>query len=218
MIRKPLQKPAGRVMTCCACRIARACCAALLFLALIAPCRAEQPVVVQLDPSGQWQGLQGVVSLMLAGDALTFSYSAVFGATAHLCDGIGVAGLVKDGEYHYVDDQGTVAFLVDGASVRMRPVAGIPSFCGANWPGDDFSKNGYTPLHTCTVTVPKTFFHRAMRMPPERRKGFVLQGDKVEIVATCIDGGDAWVFARYHGAKRSTVGMLKKDDLECLAY
>jgi hypothetical protein len=218
MIGNPLQKPAGRVLFGWACKAARTCCSALLFLALLAPCRAEQPEVLQVDPSGQWQGLHGVVSLMLTGDALTFSYSAVFGVTAHLCDGVGVAGLVKDGEYHYIDDQGTVAFLVDKASVKMRTVAGIPSFCGANWPGDDFSKKGYERVRKCTVAVPKSFFHVAMRTPPERRKGFVLQGDQVETVATCFDGGDTWVFGRYRGAKSSTVGMLKKDDLECLAY
>jgi hypothetical protein len=49
---------------------------------------------------------------MLTGVTLSFSYSAVFGGTAHLCDGVGVAGLVATGEYHYVDEQGAVAFIV----------------------------------------------------------------------------------------------------------
>jgi hypothetical protein len=168
-----------------------------------------------IDPSGHWKGLHGVLSLMLAGDALTFSYSAVFGATAHLCDGVGVAGLVKNGEYHYVDEQGTVAILVDEKGVRMRTVDGIASFCGANWPGDDFTRDGYEPATLCTVSIPKAYFHVAMRIPPDRRKGFVLKGNRVETVSTCFDGGDDWVFARFRGAKITTVGMLRKDALDC---
>jgi hypothetical protein len=168
-----------------------------------------------IDPSGQWKGQHGVLSLMLAGDALTFSYSAVFGATAHLCDGVGVAGLMKEGEYHYVDKQGTVAFLVDENGVMMRTVDGIASFCGANWPGDDFTRDGYESLTHCIVSVPKAYFHVAMRTPPDRRKGFVLKGDRVETVSTCFEGGDDWVFARFRGPEISTVGMLRKDTLEC---
>jgi hypothetical protein len=168
-----------------------------------------------IDPSGQWKGRHGVLSLMLAGDALTFSYSAVFGATAHLCDGVGVAGLVKNGEYHNVDEQGTVAILVDENGVRMRTVDGIASFCGANWPGDDFTRDGYESATLCTVSVPKAYFHVAMRTPPDRRKGFVLKDDRVETVYTCFEGGDDWVFARFRGSKITTVGMLRKDALEC---
>ena len=120
----------------------------ILSLCLVNPAYSRE--VRTIDPSGQWQGLHGVLSLMLAGDTLSFSYSAVFGATAHLCDGVGVAGLVADGEYHYVDAQGTVAFSITTQGVKMRTVQGIASFCGANWPGDEFTRPGYkpvTPLH-----------------------------------------------------------------------
>jgi hypothetical protein len=168
-----------------------------------------------IDPSGQWKGLHGVLSLMLAGDALTFSYSAVFGETAHLCDGVGVAGLVKKSEYHYVDEQGTVAVLVDENGVRMRTVDGIASFCGADWPGDEFTRDGYESATLCTVSAPRAYFHVAMRPPPERRKGFVLEGNRVETVSTCFEGGDEWVFARFRGAEITTVGMLRKDALDC---
>jgi hypothetical protein len=169
-----------------------------------------------IDPSGQWKSLHGVLSLMLAGDALSFSYSAVFGATAHLCDGVGVAGLVKNGEYHYVDDHGTVAFLVDENGVRMRTVDGIASFCGAYWPGDDFSRDGYEPTTQCVVYESRAYFHVVMRSPPDRRKGFALKGDRVETVSTCFEGGDDWVFARFRGPNITTVGMLRRDALDCL--
>jgi hypothetical protein len=169
-----------------------------------------------IDPSGQWQGRHGVLSLMLAGDALSFSYSAVFGATAHLCDGVGVAGLVADGEYHYVDEQGAVAFLVTAQGVTMRTVNGIASFCGANWPGDEFTRPGFKPVTRCFVAAPKAHFHVVRRAPPLRRQAYVIQGDQVDIVPTCFEGGDDWVFARFRGPRATTAGLLRKEALNCL--
>ena len=169
-----------------------------------------------MDPSGQWQGLHGVLSLMLTGDALSFCYSAVFGATAHLCDGVGVAGLVANGEYHYVDEQGTVAFLVTEQGVTMRTVDGIASFCGANWPGDEFTRQGYKAVSRGTVAEPKVHFHVVMRAPPVRRQAYVLKGDRVDVVPACFEGGDAWVLARFKGPKAVTVGLLRKEALDIL--
>jgi hypothetical protein len=168
-----------------------------------------------MDPSGQWQGLHGVLSLMLAGDALSFCYSAVFGATAHLCDGVGVAGRVAANEYHYADEQGVVAFTITGQGVRMITVKGIASFCGANWPGDEFTKQGYKATQRCTVSEPKAHFHVVMRTPPTPRQAYVIKGDRVEAVPACFEGGDAWVLARFRGSRAATVGLLKKYALEC---
>jgi hypothetical protein len=189
--------------------------ALLLVLSLCLAYPAHAREIKTIDPSGQWQGLHGVVSLMLTGDALSFSYSAVFGATAHLCDGVGVAGLVADGEYHHVDEQGTVAFIITGQGVKIRTVSGIASFCGANWPGDEFTSQGYKRVSHCTVSDPKAYFHVVMRTPPVRRQAYVLQGDRVEVVPACFEGGDAWVMARFKGPRGTTVGLLKKDALNC---
>jgi hypothetical protein len=185
----------------------------VLSLCLANPAQSRE--IKTIDPSGQWQGLHGVLSLMLTGDALSFSYSAVFGATAHLCDGVGVAGLVADGEYHYVDEQGTVALVITGQGVKLRPVSGIASFCGANWPGDEFTRQGYKRVQPCTVSDPKAHFHVVMRTPPVRRQAYVLKGDRVDVVPTCFEGGDAWVMARFKGPRGTTVGLLKKDALIC---
>jgi hypothetical protein len=186
----------------------------VLTLVLLYPVHSQEAKTI--DPSGQWQGRHGVLSLMLAGDALSFCYSAVFGATAHLCDGVGVAGLVAEGEYHYVDDQGTVAFLVTHAGVSLRPVSGVPSFCGANWPGDEFTRQGYKPPQRGTVAVAKTHFHVVGRTPPQPQRGYVIRGDRVEVVPACFDGGDTWVLARFRGPKLATVGLLRKDDLKSI--
>lgn len=186
----------------------------LLWFCLANPSHSQE--LRTIDPSGQWQGLHGVLSLMLTGDALSFSYSAVFGATGHLCDGVGVAGLVADSEYHYVDDQGSVAFSVTEQGVKMRTVSGIASFCGANWPGDEFTRQGYEAVKRCTVAEPKVHFYVVKRQPPLRRQAYVIKGDRVEVVPSCFEGGDAWVLARFKGAKATTVGLLRKEALECL--
>jgi hypothetical protein len=188
----------------------------LLILALCQVNPAYSRDFPAMDLSGQWQGRHGVLSLMLAGDALSFSYSAVFGATAHLCDGVGVAGLVADGEYHYVDEQGAVAFLVTEQGVTMRTVNGIASFCGANWPGDEFTRLGFKPVARCSVAAPKAHFHVVMRAPPLRRQAYVIQGDQVDMVPTCFEGGDAWVFVRFRGPSATTAGLLRKEALNCL--
>jgi len=167
------------------------------------------------DPSGQWKSMHGVLSLMLAGDALSFSYSAVFGATGHICDGVGVAGLWKNGEYRYIDEHGTVAILVDENGVRMRTVDGIVSFCGAAWPGDVFTPQGYEPVTRCVVSEAKAYFHVVMRNPPERRRGYVLKGDVVETAPACFEGGDDWIFARFRGRQITTAGLLHRDALQC---
>ena len=169
-----------------------------------------------MDPSGQWQGQHGVLSLMLTGDALSFCYSAVFGATADLCDGAGVAGLVANGEYHYVDEQGAVAFIITEQGVTMRTVNGIASFCGANWPGDEFTRQGYKAVRRGTVAEPKVHFHVVRRGPPEQRQAYVIKGDRVDVVPACFEGGDGWVLARFKGPKAVTVGLLKKEALDFL--
>jgi len=191
----------------------------VLALALGMICSLASPAPAQefptIDPSGVWKGPHGVLSLMLAGDALSFTYSAVFGATAHLCDGVGVAGLVSPGEYHYVDEQGSVAFLVTEPGVRMQTVQGVPSFCGAHWPGETFTRAGFEAPARCRVSEPRAFFHVVMRPPLVRRQGYVVRGDQVEVVPAAFDGGDAWVLARFRGPGLATVGLLPKRALNC---
>ncbi|MFH0782389.1 MAG: hypothetical protein V2B20_10630, partial [Pseudomonadota bacterium] len=103
------------------------------------------------DPSGVWMGLHGTLTLMRAGDTLSFSYSAVFGSTAHICDGIGVAGFIGNGRWEYIDEQGSVIFTTRNGEVTMSPGQGIASFCGSNWPGDSFGEDGWKPAFRCTV-------------------------------------------------------------------
>jgi hypothetical protein len=167
------------------------------------------------DPSGGWASQIGVLSLMLHGDGLSFSYSAVFGPRAHLCDGAGVAGLVAAGRYEYADDEGTVAFLIEQDQVRMELVSGVASFCGADWAGDIFTIDGFSLPETCTVRVARSHFHIVDPIAPERRRGYVIEGDTVEAMAVRHEGGEAWLLARFVGPSSTTAGLLAGADLQC---
>jgi hypothetical protein len=189
--------------------------ALLLAAALAGPqLLAQTPDDRGFDPTGIWYGQQGPLVLVRAGDTLSFSYSGVFGATAHICDGIGVAGFVGDGTWEYVDAEGTVTFTTKDGKVTMEATKGIASFCGANWPGATFSKEGWKPAFNCTVTAPKARF-LTVAPSPEPRKGYVVKGDVVEAVGLVNESTPAWLLVRYVGKKQTTGGLLERDALEC---
>lgn len=172
-----------------------------------------------VDPSGAWNSQIGSLSLMLTGNALSFSYSSVFGPYAHICDGIGIAGLVTNEKairYEYVDESGnTVAFLITKDAIRMEPVSGTVPFCGAGWSGDRFTRDGYHPVERCKVTAKRAYFHGVGPLPPEKRYGYVIAGDAVEVLPLKNEGGEAFVLARFTGSQGTTVGLLKRRDLDC---
>lgn len=190
--------------------------AALLLAGALAfpPALAEGPDDRGFDPTGVWYGQQGPLVLVRAGDTLSFSYSGVFGATAHICDGIGVAGFVGDGKWDHVDDEGTVTFTTKGGKVTMEATKGIASFCGANWPGAEFVKEGWKPAFQCTVVSPRAHF-LTVAPSPEKRKGYVVKGDVVEAVGLVNESTPAWLLVRYFGKKQTTAGLLERDALEC---
>lgn len=167
------------------------------------------------DPSGLWKGPQGDLSLMLAGETLAFSYVSVFGPAAHICEGGGVAKRVGDGRYEFRDDQGTVAFLIGPDAVRLEPADGIASFCGANWPGETFVRDGYKPPRSCVVSEARAYFHAPGPLPPSRCRAYVVSGDPVEIAPIGQSGEAGWVLARFKGPRGVTAGLLRAADLKC---
>lgn len=168
-----------------------------------------------IDPSGGWRSRLGVLSLMLCGDTLSFSYSSVFHSAAHICDSAGVAGLVANNEYHYVDDQGTVAFIVNDEGVNLKLISGSASFCGAEWSGEHFSRDGFEPLEIREVDADKAFFFVVMTSPPDRRKGYVLRGDTLETAPCRHEGSEKYLLARFRGANGGcTAGLIEKDSLQ----
>lgn len=188
----------------------------LLLTAAGGPSAADPSDDRGFDPSGVWMGHHGPLVLMRAGDTLSFSYSAVFGATAHLCDGIGVAGFAGAGTWEFVDEQGTVTFTTRDDRVTMATTAGIASFCGAYWPGDIFTRDGWTPPFRCRITRDRAHFLVVGPLPPEPRRGYVVRGDWVEAVELVNESSPAWLLARFVGPQRTTAGLVERDALECL--
>ncbi len=170
-----------------------------------------------VDPSGTWESRIGTLSLLQYADTLSFSYVAVFGPTAHLCSGAGVAGLVGRNRYEFEDQQGTVAFTVAADRVEMRTVDGIASFCGAGWPGDVFPSDGFRPPAVCTVAVEQAVFHVVDHIEPEPRRASVIAGDRVEVVSAPHDPDGEWLLARFAGETLTTVGLLRAGDLRFVA-
>jgi hypothetical protein len=183
--------------------------------AVLAQAKGAVPDDRGFDPTGVWYGQHGPLALMRAGDTLSFSYSAVFGATAHMCDGIGVAGFVGDGKWEYSDDQGTVTFTTRDGKVTMHTSAGIASFCGANWPGETFTSDSWKPAFRCQVTVPKAHFFVVGLLPSAQRQGFVVKGDWVEAIGLVNESSAAWLLVRFVGKTSTTAGLLERDALEC---
>jgi hypothetical protein len=171
----------------------------------------------RLDPSGAWTSRIGELSLMHYADRLSFVYSAVFGPTAHICEGAGVAGLVGTDRYEYTDDQGTVAFAIRGAEVRMELLDGVASFCGAGWAGDRFRIEQFEPPTGCTVTVPHSYFHVVDHLLPERRPAHLSRGDAIEVVPAPLSGDESWILARFVGRQTTTMGLLTSADVDCAA-
>jgi hypothetical protein len=169
----------------------------------------------RLDPSGAWESDIGELSLMHHASGLSFSYLAVFAPSAHICEGAGVAGLVGRDRYEYVDEQGTIAFVVSDRAVRLELTEGIAPFCGAGWPGDSFSIERHKPPSRCEVTAERAYFHVTDHLQPERRGAFIVRGDQVETVHVELSFAERMVLGRFVRPQTAAVGLLRLDDLAC---
>jgi hypothetical protein len=166
-----------------------------------------------IDPSGVWSNQESTLSLLLTGDALSFSYASVFGDPVHICSGAGVAGLETENVYHNVDEQGTIAFEISQDKVRMYVVDGIPSFCGSGWAGETFSRSRFIAPKQVKVKAKKSRFYVVMPSPPWERKGYVVAGNIVEFVPVQHEDAEQYVLARYRGKHAFSVGLLLKNTL-----
>jgi hypothetical protein len=171
----------------------------------------------RLDPSGAWASPIGELALMHNANRLAFSYMAVFGETAHICEGAGVAGLVGRDRYEYPDEQGTVAFVITETEVRMELAEGIASFCGAGWAGDRFPTDRFQPPVDCTVATEHSHFHVVDTLELERTPFTVGMGSTVEVVPARHTGDETWVIARHVGPWKTAQGLLDRRHLDCPA-
>lgn len=87
--------------------------------------------------------------------------------------------------------------------------------CGAGWPGrDEFKRTPAQPLSACKVKAPRAYFH-ASDAANTQRKTYVVTGDAVEAVIPATEPD--LVPARFKGPRKSTVGLLERNQLECAA-
>lgn len=189
--------------------------AALLLLLVTPAVTLAQAPDQPPDPSGSWRSEIGELSVMLAGDALSFSYAAVFGATAHTCDGAGVAGLDGDGRWVWTDESGTVELVAAGDGLEVRLTEGVASFCGAGWGGDAFRRSSHRPPIRCTVEVERSHLHVVDPLTPARRRGYVVEGDEVQTAPVRNLELREFVLARFVGPRSTTAGLLRLEDLSC---
>ena len=90
-----------------------------------------------------------------------------------------------------------------------------PQCCGAGWPGaGSFDRAKVKPLPSCKVTAPKAFFH-ASDAKNTQRKAYVIAGDAVQAY---VPGAEPdFVPGRFQGPKAATVGLLKREQINCQA-
>jgi len=120
------------------------------FLLLAFPLLVATPALAS-DPTGTWHSEIGDLSLTRAGDDLSFTYTAVFGPTAHICEGAGVArfaGPLTGGgaAYAWTEGENRVSFEVRESGVTLLVTAGIAPFCGAGWSGDTLTRAHVAPV------------------------------------------------------------------------
>ncbi|MCP3141047.1 hypothetical protein [Pyxidicoccus xibeiensis] len=108
----------------------------------------------------------------------------------------------------------------DTWTLRLEPEQlvledGSPQCCGAGWPGREvLPRKGVTPLRGCKVTAPRAYFHDSDAKNTQR-KAFVVAGDAVQVYVPPLEPD--LVPARFAGAKSATVGLLRRDQLDCKA-
>jgi hypothetical protein len=91
----------------------------------------------------------------------------------------------------------------------------VTSCCGAGWPGaDSFTRAGVKSPQACKVKAPRAHF-LATEVGNPQRKAFVVAGDTVDVYVPADDPN--LVFARFKGPKKATVGLLKREELDCPA-
>jgi hypothetical protein len=102
-------------------------------------------------------------------------------------------------------------------SLKLEPtrlvLAGkAPMCCGAGWPGiDSFERSAVRGPSTCRVKAARADFFASQKASTPS-KAYVVAGDTVEVF---LPGSGRRVPARFKGARRTTAGLLERDQLEC---
>jgi hypothetical protein len=106
----------------------------------------------------------------------------------------------------------------DTWSLKLEPTRLVlegktPACCGMGWPGmDTFERSVVRAPSTCRVKAARAnFFDSQTASTP--RKAYVVAGDTVEVF---LSGSEPRrVPARFKGARKTTVGLLEREQLDC---
>jgi hypothetical protein len=177
-----------------------------LCLLLASPALAGEPSV---DLSGTYTTARGEAFSILEGKkGLVLWFDAVFGPSAHTCDCLVEAREQGPGRYTFTNELGGLRVENGRVVVELKH----PSCCGAGF-------GGFTPAslaqraipEQCTVKGSRALFHALDGRPA---RAYVVKGDKVEALpaGTFLEG---FVVARFFAGKRTTLGLLKREELLC---
>jgi hypothetical protein len=108
------------------------------------------------------------------------------------------------------ESDGTLTLRMEPRQVTLS--GGSPECCGAGWPGDVFLKPRLKSLTACTVKAPRAYFHDSDAQHTQR-KAYVVAGDSVQ--AYVPSAGEEFLPARFAGPKGATVGLLRREQLDC---
>jgi len=183
----------------------------LMFAAIVTTGNVES-ASTPIDPSGTYATALGDLSILRGQRLLAFSYLAVFGTTAHICDGAGIAREVEPGRFVWDDENGSVTFRTDGDALKLE-LQGVAAFCGAGWPGDSAVCSAKQAPHRRPVAVDRAYFYTVGSDPPTPRKAYVIRGDSVEVVPALHGTGEGFVLGRFESPAATTVGLLREEDL-----
>jgi hypothetical protein len=171
---------------------------------------AQAPV----DHSGVFKSEIGEISIMLGNGEAIVSYGAVFGATAHICDWVATGRAEGNGTYVFKADTDVITLRLSVGGASLEATEGLPTYCGAGWPGDCFGMPPDRRVEACTVKAGRAYFY-GTDSPPARRRAFVVRGDQVFTLPCQHNEGDDFVLARFSGPKGATIGLLRRVDLSC---
>lgn len=178
-------------------------------------CRPTAARAEGQDFSGTYEDEGSTVYILTSPTELFVSYAEKFGSQSCAC--LARADVGSAGSYSFdasTDFVGTVELHNYGVIFKLPQK---PPCCGSGWRGlPRFDAEDHDPPTACTVAAPQAHFYAYKRgQPPQRRPTYVMKDDKVVVVPTPGELSQQFWLARFVGPKKSTIGLLKKSDLNC---
>jgi hypothetical protein len=159
---------------------------------------------------------EGSALVILEGDDETLvRYEAVFplGVSVATCECTFVARREAEGHWTLGGPDSPDTWSLRLGPERLVLRGSGAGCCGAGFPGEDaFAREPARPLRSCQVVSPRAHFF-ALDEASTRRGAYVVAGDRVQVYLPATE--PELVPARFPGPRRSTVGLLRREALDC---